>query len=92
MTRAVVFAYHNVGVRCLRVLLAHGLDIPLVVTHADSPGETIWFGSGGGVWMHAPTQGTSRKSVTFVPENSSGSTYPALRAARMDPSQALRHI
>jgi len=45
MTRAVVFAYHNVGVRCLRVLLAHGIEIPLVVTHADSPGETIWFGS-----------------------------------------------
>jgi len=45
MTRAVVFAYHNVGVRCLRVLLAHGVDIPLVVTHADNPGETIWFGS-----------------------------------------------
>jgi len=45
MTRAVVFAYHNVGVRCLRVLLAHGVDIPLVVTHANSPGETIWFGS-----------------------------------------------
>jgi len=45
MPRAIVFAYHNVGVRCLRVLLAHGFDIPLVVTHADSPGETIWFGS-----------------------------------------------
>ena len=45
MTRAVVFAYHNVGVRCLRVLLAHGIEVPLVVTHADSPGETIWFGS-----------------------------------------------
>ncbi len=45
MTRAVVFGYHNVGVRCLRVLLAHGLDVPLVVTHHDSPGETIWFGS-----------------------------------------------
>jgi len=45
MTRAVVFGYHNVGVRCLKVLLAHGLDVPLVVTHADSPGETIWFGS-----------------------------------------------
>jgi methionyl-tRNA formyltransferase len=43
--RAVVFAYHNVGVRCLRVLLAHGVDVPLVVTHADSPDETIWFGS-----------------------------------------------
>ncbi len=45
MTRAVVFAYHNVGVRCLKVLLAHGVDVPLVVTHDDSPGETIWFQS-----------------------------------------------
>jgi len=45
MPRAVVFAYHNVGVRCLRVLLAHGVDVPLVVTHADSPDETVWFGS-----------------------------------------------
>ena len=45
MARAVVFAYHNVGVRCLRVLLAHGVDVPLVVTHDDDAGETIWFGS-----------------------------------------------
>ena len=45
MTRAVVFGYHNVGVRCLKVLLAHGVDVALVVTHEDSPGETIWFGS-----------------------------------------------
>src|SRR5215470_15967771 len=45
MTRAVVFAYHNVGVRCLRVLLAHRIDILLVVTHEDAPGETIWFES-----------------------------------------------
>lgn len=43
--RAVVFGYHNVGVRCLKVLLAHGLHVPLVVTHEDSPGETIWFDS-----------------------------------------------
>jgi methionyl-tRNA formyltransferase len=43
MTTAVVFAYHNVGARCLRVLLAHGVHVPLVVTHADSPTETIWF-------------------------------------------------
>ena len=41
--RAVVFGYHNVGARCLRVLLAHGLDVPLVVTHEDNPRETIWF-------------------------------------------------
>jgi methionyl-tRNA formyltransferase len=45
MTRAVVFAYHNVGVRCLKVLLAQGIDVPLVVTHEDDPGETQWFGS-----------------------------------------------
>lgn len=42
---AVVFAYHDVGVRCLSVLLAQGLDVPLVVTHADDPRENIWFGS-----------------------------------------------
>ena len=45
MARAVVFAYHNVGVRCLKVLLAHGLEVPLVVTHIDDPGEDVWFGS-----------------------------------------------
>ena len=45
MTSAVVFAYHNVGVHCLRILLRHGIDIPLLVTHADSPTENIWFDS-----------------------------------------------
>ncbi len=45
MTRAVVFAYHNVGVRCLKVLLAHGVNVALVVTHSDSPNEYIWFDS-----------------------------------------------
>lgn len=43
--RAVVFAYHNVGVRCLKVLLAGGVDVALVVTHEDDPRETIWFES-----------------------------------------------
>jgi methionyl-tRNA formyltransferase len=45
MTRAVVFGYHNVGVRCLQVLLAHGVDVRLVVTHEDDPQERIWFDS-----------------------------------------------
>lgn len=49
MTSAVVFGYHNVGVRCLKVLLAHGIDVRLVVTHEDNPGETIWFESMAGV-------------------------------------------
>ncbi|MCF2133636.1 MULTISPECIES: formyltransferase [Burkholderiaceae] len=43
--RAVVFAYHNVGARCLRVLLARGVDVALVVTHQDNPQERIWFES-----------------------------------------------
>ncbi len=45
MSRAIVFAYHNVGVRCLSVLLAHGIDVAMVVTHTDNPNENIWFGS-----------------------------------------------
>jgi methionyl-tRNA formyltransferase len=58
--RAVVFAYHDVGVRCLRTLLAHGVEVPLVLTHEDSPGETIWFESVSqharwhGIEVHAP--------------------------------------
>ena len=45
MTTAVVFAYHDVGVRCLKVLLAQGVQVPLVVTHRDNAGENIWFDS-----------------------------------------------
>ncbi|MES2830726.1 MAG: formyltransferase [Pseudomonadota bacterium] len=43
--RAVVFAYHDVGVRCLQVLLRHQVDVALVVTHEDNPEENIWFDS-----------------------------------------------
>lgn len=41
--KAVVFAYHNVGVRCLKTLLARGMSVDLVVTHPDNPAETLWF-------------------------------------------------
>ena len=40
-----MFAYHNVGVRCLKVLLRHGVNVSLVVTHLDNPNENIWFDS-----------------------------------------------
>jgi methionyl-tRNA formyltransferase len=43
--RAVVFAYHDVGVRCLKTLISGGVEIPLVVTVADDPHETQWFAS-----------------------------------------------
>jgi methionyl-tRNA formyltransferase len=45
MTRAVVFAYHNVGVACLAEVLDAGFDVALVVTHENDPNETIWFDS-----------------------------------------------
>ena len=45
MTNAVVFAYSEVGVRCVRELLAQGIQIPLLFSHADDPNETQWFGS-----------------------------------------------
>lgn len=41
--RAVVFAYSDVGDRCLRVLHARGVEVALVVTHRDRPGEVLWF-------------------------------------------------
>ena len=43
--KAIVFAYHDVGARCLATLLAHGVDVTTVVTHEDDPGEAIWFAS-----------------------------------------------
>ena len=43
--KAVVLAYHNMGCLGIRSLLAHGFDIRAVFTHADDPGETIWFNS-----------------------------------------------
>ena len=42
---AVVFAYHDVGVNCLKALLASGIKVDLVVTHQDDPNENVWFGS-----------------------------------------------
>ena len=42
---AVVFAYHDVGVNCLKALLGAGIKVDLVVTHQDDPNENVWFGS-----------------------------------------------
>ena len=44
-SKAVVFAYHDVGVRCLKVLIEQGVKVALVVTHEDNPAERIWFWS-----------------------------------------------
>lgn len=43
--RAVVFAYHDVGVNCLKALVNAGIQVDLVITHQDDPNENVWFGS-----------------------------------------------
>lgn len=43
--KAVVFAYHNMGITGIRRVLDAGFDIPLVFSHEDDPGENLWFGS-----------------------------------------------
>jgi methionyl-tRNA formyltransferase len=73
-----VFAYHDVGVRCLRTLLAHGIQVPLVLTHADDPGETIWFDS---VARHAAWYGLP---VREVDDARAPALLHAVREARPD--------
>ena len=78
MTAAVVFAYHNVGCRCLAVLLAHGIDVKLVVTHRDNPAEHIWFES---VAALADSQGIP----TITPDDpNTPETLARVRAAAPD--------
>ena len=43
--RCAVFAYSEVGVRCLKALHSLGAQVELVVTHADDPNEQRWYGS-----------------------------------------------
>ena len=70
MTRAVVFAYHNVGVRCLATLLAHQVEVPLVVTQRDSPRENIWFASVAGF-------AAERELETALPEDPNEAAFAA---------------
>lgn len=76
--RAVVFAYHDVGVRCLRTLLAHGVKVPLVVTHPDNPAESLWFES---VARHAAWHGLP---VLSVERADAPGLFEQVAAARAD--------
>jgi methionyl-tRNA formyltransferase len=78
VTRAVVFAYHDVGVRCLRVLLAHAVDVALVLTHQDNPQEQIWFDS---VARHARWHGLT---VITPADPNTPDVVAQVRAARAD--------
>ena len=78
MTRAVVFAYHDVGVRCHSVLLAQGVTVPLVVTHLDAPDEPTWFDS---VARHAHWHGLE---VACPADPNTPDFVARVRAARPD--------
>ncbi|HPK53992.1 MAG TPA: formyltransferase family protein, partial [Smithellaceae bacterium] len=43
--KAVVFAYHNMGIAGLEALFRHDYEIAAVFTHEDDPLENCWFGS-----------------------------------------------
>ena len=76
MTTAVVFAYHDVGVRCLRVLLDAGIDVPLVVTHHDDPNENHWFSSVASV--------SRERGIDTLEDPQPGSVQQKLRDIRPD--------
>lgn len=43
--RAVVFAYHDMGIAGLEALRRNGFEIAAIFSHDDDPGENCWFGS-----------------------------------------------
>ena len=45
MSRIAVFAYSEVGYRCLEALIAAEADVAWVVTHTDDPRESRWYRS-----------------------------------------------
>jgi len=45
LDKIIVCAYHTVGYRCLKELLAQGARVLAVFTHEDSASEEIWFES-----------------------------------------------
>ncbi|POA20779.1 bifunctional UDP-glucuronic acid oxidase/UDP-4-amino-4-deoxy-L-arabinose formyltransferase [Pseudomonas sp. FW300-N1A1] len=59
-SKAVVFAYHDIGCAGIQALLDTGLEIAAVFTHADDPKENTFYGSVAqlcarkGITVHAP--------------------------------------
>ncbi|HUL37517.1 MAG TPA: formyltransferase, partial [Thermodesulfobacteriota bacterium] len=43
--KAVVFAYHNIGIIGLEALAREKFEIQAIFSHLDDPDENIWFGS-----------------------------------------------
>ena len=52
---------------------AHGVEVPLVVTHQDNPNENIWFDSVAATRRAARHPGRSRRTIPTRPKSSRGS-------------------
>ena len=74
--RAVVFGYHDVGVRCLQALLDAGVEVALVVTHRDDPSENVWFGSVAGL--------ARKKNLPFIEDASDDEIEKRIRSIAPD--------
>ncbi len=74
--RAIVFAYHNMGIVGLDALNGEGFDIQMVISHDDDPGENCWFGSvvkwseEKGVPVHCPTNVNSPEWIKKIEDAS----------------------
>ena len=76
--RAVVFAYHNMGILGIRALLENGFEVPMVFSHPDDPKENRWFGSVADFCRE-------RGIPVHLPANVNVPPWPdAIRAARPD--------
>jgi methionyl-tRNA formyltransferase len=70
--RVLVFAYHDVGVECLKVLLDRGVHVVAAFTHEDDPNERVWFKSvadlarAHGVPVHTPEKVHAAESLAQI--------------------------
>jgi len=60
--KALVFAYHNVGIVGLEALRREKFDIRAIFSHHDDPNENVWFGS-------VSEWGKKKRIPVFCPEN-----------------------
>jgi methionyl-tRNA formyltransferase len=77
VTSAVVFAYHDIGVRCLEALLELGVEVRLVVTLKDNASEQIWFDSVAGL--------AERNGIAVITPDDVNSAAVIEQVARCDP-------
>jgi methionyl-tRNA formyltransferase len=77
MTRIAVFAYSETGYECLKFLLGGGENVVLVATHAEVPGEDVWFPS-------VAELARSRRIPTIIAEAPDAALPARLRDAAPD--------